>query len=339
MSRSRLRSVLLLAVAVPTIITGAWALLAPHGWHDDFPGFGRDWVAAFGVFNEHATRDYGGALLGLGLLLAWPVVSPRTPLRVAAPVAFLCFAAPHFAFHVAHIGELPTGDEIVNQTLNALSVAIPLALLFLSGDAPAHPHAGASSGREGWRLPAAPERGLIRRLTYIVSRRRYGHVLGPLAVIAHNPTLLAGYSTFELALERAVGDDRRLADLGATRAATMTGCPFCIDFAGAELRRLEFTPGQIQAVANWRASSEFSLVERLVLEYAEAMTTTPVEVSDELFERLRARFDERTIVGLTAAIAIENYRGRFNHAVGLGSEGFCELPVAGNGRPAATARV
>jgi alkylhydroperoxidase family enzyme len=76
---------------------------------------------------------------------------------------------------------------------------------------------------------------------------------------------------------------------------------------------------------SWQDSDAFSDDERLALEYAEAMTATPVEVSDELFDRLRARFDEAAIVELTAAIAIENYRGRFNHAVGLGSEGFCEV--------------
>jgi hypothetical protein len=53
------------------------------------------------------------------------------------------------------------------------------------------------------------------------------------------------------------------------------------------------------------------------------------------FDRLRGCADEPAIVELTAAIALENYRGRFNHAVGLGSQGFCELPA--NGRPATEA--
>ena len=82
-------------------------------------------------------------------------------------------------------------------------------------------------------------------------------------------------------------------------------------------------------VDRWQESEAFSDDQRLVLDYAEAMTTTPVEVTDELFDRLRSCFDEAAIVELTAAIALENYRGRFNHAMGLGSEGFCELPAAG----------
>ena len=63
------------------------------------------------------------------------------------------------------------------------------------------------------------------------------------------------------------------------------------------------------------------------------MTRTPVEVSDALFAGLRARFDEAQMVELTASIAWENYRARFNHAFGLEAEGFsegafCALPVA-----------
>ncbi len=172
----------------------------------------------------------------------------------------------------------------------------------------------------------------MSRLAYRASRRRFGHVIGPLAVTAHSPRLLAGYSMFELALERCDRMDEGLKELAAARAATMIGCPFCIDFGSAFLAKQGYTPKQLGEIASWRQSDAFSEEERLVLEYTDAMTTTPVQVSDELFERLRARYDDAAIVELTAAIAIENYRGRFNHAVGLGSEGFCELPV--KGRPA-----
>jgi len=47
-------------------------------------------------------------------------------------------------------------------------------------------------------------------------------------------------------------------------------------------------------------------------------------VPDELFARLREHFDEAQIVELTAAIAIENFRARFNNALGIGPSGFSE---------------
>jgi alkylhydroperoxidase family enzyme len=69
-----------------------------------------------------------------------------------------------------------------------------------------------------------------------------------------------------------------------------------------------------------------------VLEYADAMTGVPVEVSDALFARLRERFSEAELVELTSAIAWENYRARFDHAFGIEAENFtagavCAMPV------------
>jgi alkylhydroperoxidase family enzyme len=89
---------------------------------------------------------------------------------------------------------------------------------------------------------------------------------------------------------------------------------------------------QIANLNNYRSDVNFSDEERLVLEYADAMTRTPVEVSDALFARLRGRFAEAQLVELTSAIAWENYRARFDHAFGIEGENFtegavCALPV------------
>ena len=54
------------------------------------------------------------------------------------------------------------------------------------------------------------------------------------------------------------------------------------------------------------------------------MTQAPVEVPDELFAALRQHFNEAQMVELTAAIAWENYRARFNHAFGVEAQGFSE---------------
>ncbi len=54
------------------------------------------------------------------------------------------------------------------------------------------------------------------------------------------------------------------------------------------------------------------------------MTQTPVAVSDELYARLSASLDEIQIIELTAEIAWENYRARFDHALDIGSQGFSE---------------
>lgn len=60
--------------------------------------------------------------------------------------------------------------------------------------------------------------------------------------------------------------------------------------------------------------------ERLSLEYADAMTITGRDVSDELFRRLRACYNEDEVVELTAIIAFENSSSKFNRALRVPSQ-------------------
>jgi 4-carboxymuconolactone decarboxylase len=92
-------------------------------------------------------------------------------------------------------------------------------------------------------------------------------------------------------------------------------------------RNQGITDQQLYELPNFQSSPAFSELEILVLRYAAAMTQTPVEVSDELFAELRKQFDPKQMVELTAAIAWENFRARFDHAFGLEAEGFSEGAV------------
>ena len=88
----------------------------------------------------------------------------------------------------------------------------------------------------------------------------------------------------------------------------------------------------MEALGEHKRSSLFTETEKLVLEYADAMTQTPVEMPEELFEKLREKFSDAQLVELTSALAWENYRARFDHAFGVESEGFtkgsyCAMPV------------
>ena len=78
---------------------------------------------------------------------------------------------------------------------------------------------------------------------------------------------------------------------------------------------------KLLALLDWEASSLFDETERLVLEYADSMTITGRDVSDELFGRLRARFDDDAIVELTEIVAWENASSKFNRALRVPSQG------------------
>ena len=95
---------------------------------------------------------------------------------------------------------------------------------------------------------------------------------------------------------------------------------------------------QLLDLPHFETSPAFSVLEKLVLRYAVAMTETPVVVSDELFAELRKHFGPQQMVELTSAIAWENYRARFDHAFGIEAEGFSDgaaCAVPGGRHPSA----
>ncbi|GHO87064.1 carboxymuconolactone decarboxylase family protein [Dictyobacter formicarum] len=78
---------------------------------------------------------------------------------------------------------------------------------------------------------------------------------------------------------------------------------------------------KILALADYATSPLYNEMERVTLEYAESMTITEREVSDELFARLRLFYNEDELVELTEIIAWENASSKFNRALRIPSQG------------------
>ncbi|HKR98664.1 MAG TPA: carboxymuconolactone decarboxylase family protein [Candidatus Dormibacteraeota bacterium] len=312
-----------------TAAIGLWATIAPRGWYDTFPGFGRHWLVALGPYNEHFARDAGAGLMAVGVLLTWAALTPSASLLRPALWTSLVFAVPHLGYHIASSDHLATGDNIVNLMLLSLAVVAPAALLWASRPV-GEGNPRTSMELDGMRMAAVSpaDGGPFLRLAYRYSRRRYGTVLGPLAPLSHHPTLLRGTAAMEWALQHSGEVDWKLKDLAATRAGSMVGCEFCVDFGNALLQREGLPPEQIAELPRWRESQAFSPLEKLVLEYTEALTRTPVEVPDDLYARMREHFTEAQLVELTAAIAFENHRARLYRPFGVGSHGFAGMPEA-----------
>jgi alkylhydroperoxidase family enzyme len=78
---------------------------------------------------------------------------------------------------------------------------------------------------------------------------------------------------------------------------------------------------KILALPNYASSGMYSDAERVALEYADCITLSGRDVSDELFARLRRFYDEAALVELTAIIAWENSSSKFNRALRIPSQG------------------
>lgn len=164
---------------------------------------------------------------------------------------------------------------------------------------------------------------IILKPLYIGFKRIAGKVGTSLKVLAHRPSIAWFGNLFGLAIEKSGTVEKRIHLLAQLRAAQIVECPFCIDIIPAlGVKSGILTDAEIAAVSHYFDSNLFSVKEKIALEYAEAISKTPVKISDEMFTRLKNFYDEKQIVELTASVAYENYRARFNHALGIGSDNF-----------------
>ncbi|MBW0014377.1 carboxymuconolactone decarboxylase family protein [Mycobacterium sp.] len=176
-----------------------------------------------------------------------------------------------------------------------------------------------------------------RKLAKMTGLRTAG-MLEPLRMYAHIPRLLNAYGRLEQAESKLDILSPRHRALAELKAATTVGCEYCIDLGSQIARQWGFTDEELLALskdqAGYRNASCFSELDKLILDYATAISLTPVEVSDQLFDALRAHFDTPQLVGLTHVITLGNLRARFNIALDIRSSGFsgnrvCALPRTG----------
>jgi hypothetical protein len=116
-------------MAVVAFEIGAWALLAPRHFYDNFPGMGRAWVSVDGPFNEHLVRDVGALNLAFFAVVSYAAVTLSRPLINAACLAALAWGVPHLIYHAFNTEPLSAGNNAISLLGLALGVGIPLLLL------------------------------------------------------------------------------------------------------------------------------------------------------------------------------------------------------------------
>lgn len=185
------------------------------------------------------------------------------------------------------------------------------------------------------RIPglATKDAGLLVRIVYRFSKRRYGAVPEPMTVLARHSKLLMAAGRHELAVEKASTVlPANVRDIAVYRAAQQLGCSWCVDF-GTMLQRLGgLDIDRLKQIDSYETSDAYTRQERLAIAYTDAMTATPVAVTDEQVAELVAEFGEKGVLELTYHIALENMRARTYSALDVRDQGFtsgdaCLIPV------------
>ena len=165
---------------------------------------------------------------------------------------------------------------------------------------------------------------------------RFGAVAEPVEVMWHNPQVARAGLAFGGTVGEWDAVDESLKSFAHMAVAAQVGCSWCLDIGYFQVNNQRLDVLKASQVPCWRESDLFTPLERDVLEYAEAMTTTPPAVTDELSARLLDRMGPAALVELTAFIAFCNLSTRSNVALGIESQGFsatCEVPLAARPRP------
>ncbi|MGW8551364.1 carboxymuconolactone decarboxylase family protein [Streptomyces tubercidicus] len=121
-----------------------------------------------------------------------------------------------------------------------------------------------------------------------------------------------------LALTRAAKKDLdpTLVELLLIRASQLNHCAFCLDMHVTDARKAGETEARIALLDAWEeAADHYSDKERAALALTEAVTLVARGgVSDEVYERAAAHFDDTEIVRLIALITAINSWNRINVA-------------------------
>lgn len=165
------------------------------------------------------------------------------------------------------------------------------------------------------------------RLFFWKQKKTYGAVLDPGLLWGRSPLVFAGVALLYGAVNRKKSPiPAPLRSLVTVRVSQINHCPFCIDINSATLLKRGASPEKLGALDRWRDSPLFGEVERIALEYAEAVTHSELQVTDDLMARLKVHFDQDAIVDLTGLIAFQNLSSKFNAALNVPAQGFCKLP-------------
>ncbi len=171
-------------------------------------------------------------------------------------------------------------------------------------------------------LPLALKENMIERL---------GAVPENVEVLWHSPEVAQDNLEFGGKVGAWGAADESLKSFAHMAVAALVGCSWCLDVGYFQAQNQNLDLAKASQVPRWRVSEVFTPLERDVLEYAEAMTYTPMTVTDEQYAGLLERLGPAAMVELTAFIAYVNLATRANVANGVESQGFsdaCEVPLA-----------
>ncbi len=149
---------------------------------------------------------------------------------------------------------------------------------------------------------------------------RGGRLLNIYRIMLHSPALAGGWFELNQAVRYKTEVDGQSRELAMMRVAILNDVDYILGAHSQTYALKEgLTPAQVDALTEWSASGLFSDQQRALLAYVDAMTRQ-IDVSDEVFEAVRAHYNERQVVELTMLVGAYNMLTRVLKALKIDSE-------------------
>jgi uncharacterized peroxidase-related enzyme len=162
--------------------------------------------------------------------------------------------------------------------------------------------------------------------------RRRGRLSPSVRQWARAPRVFLSFLRLFKAIDRRGSPlDPALRALVMVRVSQLNQCAFCVDLNGSRALERSVSREKLAALEHHASSALFDAREEAALAFAEAVTTTGATLTAETRQALRRAFTDDEIVELSALVAFQNMSSKFNFALDVPAEGYCD---AGGGVPA-----
>ncbi len=138
--------------------------------------------------------------------------------------------------------------------------------------------------------------------------KKLGVVPNVFRVMAHNPEMLEAFLGLNATLPKTQLNGK-LRELAYIKTSELNGCDYCLHHHRTLGKKAGLNDRQVAETAQGESSSAYDELERDVMRYAEEVTRH-INVSDELFARLKKKLGDREIVELAMTVGIANFTNR-----------------------------
>jgi alkylhydroperoxidase family enzyme len=228
-------------------------------------------------------------------------------------------------------GSILTGSpDAPGARLGGLGIKLVRRLTIMQPnlESPAHigPEVPSQPNSEGTFLPPVERpNGVLMKLVYAITRRRFGKVLTPLKVFsARMPVAFAQFYGKISALDKKLVLPPETAMLIREQVARNNVCLFCIDIGRYFTIKASMNQSKFDALAQYPTSPLFSDAERAALDYVTELTRNK-RVDPETFARLARHYSERQICEIVWLVASEHFYNMTNIGLNIHSDMLCAL--------------